>query len=197
MFLKHPARKFCIFPNYSKTPQILIRDLSLAVVNSSLRHWKDAEENLKKAVTIDPKSIRARIDLADIYRVQNEIPEAQQALEAGIQTNPNARELYIALTNLLSGSAQPTAAEAVLDKLRNQMPKSSDSAIAMVIIISEKMPQTGPSPNISSPFPNLRPTRRLRNVCWTSIYPQTRSKRPQSLTTHSFSSPRAAGHARI
>ena len=86
---------------------------------------------MKKAVATDPKSWQANIDLANFYRLQNKLPEAQEVLQAGIQNNPDAPQLYVDLANMLSNAGKSADATATLDKLRNQMPKSSQAAIAI------------------------------------------------------------------
>jgi tetratricopeptide (TPR) repeat protein len=121
--------------SFSKITELLPNQASsyvnLALVEISLRRFKDAEEHLRKAVTIDPKSLQANIDLANFYRLQNKLPEAQEVLQTGIQNNPDAPQLYVDLANMLSNAGKTADATATLDKLRNQMPKSSQAAIAI------------------------------------------------------------------
>jgi tetratricopeptide (TPR) repeat protein len=118
---------------FSKVAELLPNDansyLNLAAVEISLRRLADAEEHLKTAVAKDPKSLRARLDLANFYRMENKLPEAQEALQAGIQSNPDAPQLYIDWANMLYDTGKPAEADAVLDRLRKQMPKSADAAI--------------------------------------------------------------------
>jgi hypothetical protein len=47
-------------------------------------------------------------------------------LQAGIQNNPDAPQLYVDLANLLSNDGKNTDADGVLDRLRKQMPKSPE-----------------------------------------------------------------------
>ena len=120
---------------FSRVAELLPNDvnsyLSLALVNGALKREKDVEENLQKAVAVDPKSAKARIELANLYRMQNKLPEAQETLQAGIQNNPTAPALYTALANLLAEEGKRSDAEGVLEKLRAQMPKSADAAMAI------------------------------------------------------------------
>jgi tetratricopeptide (TPR) repeat protein len=104
---------------------------NIGLVEISLRRFNDAEEHLKKAVQMDPKSLPANIDLANLYRLQNKLPQAQEVFQAGVQNNPDAPQLYVIWANLLSDVGKSTEAEGVLDKLRKQMPKSSEAAIAI------------------------------------------------------------------
>jgi tetratricopeptide (TPR) repeat protein len=120
---------------FTKVAELLPSDvnsyLNLALVEISLRRFKEAEEHLKQAVATDPKSTSANLDLANFYRLQNRVPEAQAALQAGIQNNPDAPVLYVDWASMLSEEGKSVEAEGVLASLRNQMPKSSEAAIAI------------------------------------------------------------------
>jgi len=120
---------------FSKVVELLPNDansyLNLALIEISLRRWSDAEGHLKKAVATDPKSVRANLYLANFYRLQKKIPEAQEVLQTGIQNNPDAPQLFIDWANMLSDAGKSTEAEGVLDRLRKQMPNSSEAAIAI------------------------------------------------------------------
>ena len=121
--------------SFSKVVELLPNDarayLNLALVEISLRRFKDAEEHLRKAVATDPKSLQANIDLAHFYLLQNRVPEALEALQAGIQNNPDAPQLYVEWAHMLSNAGKTSDADGVLDKLRNQMPKSPEATIAI------------------------------------------------------------------
>ena len=120
---------------FSKVPELLPNDagayLNMALVEITLRRFPEAEEHLRKAVATDPKSVRARLALANFYRIENKLPEAQEAFQAGIQNSPDASPLYLGWANLLFDTGKPAEADAVLDRLRKQMPKSPDAAIAI------------------------------------------------------------------
>jgi len=120
---------------FSKVTELLPNDassyLNLALVEIALRRFSDAEKHLKQAVATDPKSSQAHIDLANFYRLQSKLSEAQEALQAGIQNNPDASQLYIELANTLSNAGKSKDADGVLDRLRMQMPKSPEAAIAI------------------------------------------------------------------
>jgi tetratricopeptide (TPR) repeat protein len=120
---------------FSKVAELQPNDahsyLNIGLVEISLRRFNDAEEHLKKAVQMDPKLLKATTDLANLYHLQGKLPEARETLQAGVQNNPDAPQLYVFWANLLSDVGKSTDAEGVLDKLRNQMPKSSDAAIAI------------------------------------------------------------------
>lgn len=105
--------------------------LNLALVETMLHRFPDAEEHLKKAVATDPKALRAYIDLANFYRMQNKASAAEEVLQAGIRNIPDGSLLYLDLANLQANTGNPAGGEAVLDKLRNQLPKSPEVAIAI------------------------------------------------------------------
>ena len=47
--------------------------VNLALVEISVHRFPEAEQHLKKAVAVDPKSVQASIDLANFYRLQNRL----------------------------------------------------------------------------------------------------------------------------
>ena len=55
--------------------------VNLALVEISLHRFREAEQHLKKAVAVDPKSMQATIDLANFYRLQNQSTRSEQVLQ--------------------------------------------------------------------------------------------------------------------
>jgi tetratricopeptide (TPR) repeat protein len=102
--------------------------VNMALVEITLYRLSDAEQHLKKALIVDPKSIQAYSVLADFYRSQNRALDAEQILQSGVVKNPEAIPLYIEWASLLSAQGQNDKAAALLDKLRNQLPRSSVAA---------------------------------------------------------------------
>jgi tetratricopeptide (TPR) repeat protein len=105
--------------------------VNLALVEISLKRYAVAEQHLKKAAAVDPNSIQAYTDLANFYRLQNRAPEAQQVLQDAIAKNPEATSLYIYWASILTNQGKKDAAEALLSKLRKQLPNSADAAMAI------------------------------------------------------------------
>jgi tetratricopeptide (TPR) repeat protein len=103
----------------------------MALVELSLHRTADAEQNFKRAVAVDPKSIQAYADLANFYRLQNQGPEAQAILQQGVANIPDGTSLYIEWASMLADQGKSDDAEAVLDKLRKQLPNSSVAAVAI------------------------------------------------------------------
>src|SRR5215472_552595 len=105
--------------------------VNLALVEVSLHHYSDAEQHLKKAIAIDPKSSQAYGDLANFYRLQNRPSETLQVLEDGVARNPGGIPLYVNWASILAGLGKNKEAGLVLDKLRKEVPNSSEASIAI------------------------------------------------------------------
>src|ERR1700730_14800385 len=102
--------------------------INTALVEINLHRFSDAEQHLKKALLVDPKSTEAYKDLANFYRLQNRPADAEQTFQQGLAQNPEAIALYVQWASMLAAQDQNDKATALLDKLRNQLPKSSAAA---------------------------------------------------------------------
>jgi tetratricopeptide (TPR) repeat protein len=120
---------------FNKVTELLPTDpsayVNIALVEVSLRRFPDAEQHLKKAVSMDPKDTQACIDLAHFYRLQNRVQDAQQVLQNAIATNPTGMALYVDWASMLTSLGKKDGAEALLAKLRQELPNSPDAAIAI------------------------------------------------------------------
>jgi len=120
---------------FSQVTELLPDDpiayVNMASVEISLHRYADAERHLRKAVGVDPRSIQAYSDLANFYQLQNRIPEALQVLHEGTAKNPDATSLYIDWASVLARQGSNADSDAVLDKLRQQFPNSSDVTLAI------------------------------------------------------------------
>ena len=120
---------------FSKVAELTPNDagayVNMALVEIGLRRLPDAEQHLKQAVHIDPKLAQANLDLANFYRLQGKFSEAGEVLQAAIQASPDVPSLYMDWASILSGTGKPADADGVLDRLRNQLPKSVDAANAI------------------------------------------------------------------
>jgi tetratricopeptide (TPR) repeat protein len=105
--------------------------VNLALIEISLHRYDDAEQHFKKAVAVDPQSIQAYNDLANFYRLQNRVSEAEQVLRDGVAKNPEAVPLYLDWTSILASQGRVDDARVLLDKLRKQVPNSSDATVAI------------------------------------------------------------------
>ena len=105
--------------------------VNVALVEISLHRYAAAEQHLKKAIAVDSHSIQAYTDLANFYRLQNRVPEAQQVLADGIAKNPDGMPLYLDSVSILASQNDSAGAETLLDKLRKEVPNSTDATIAI------------------------------------------------------------------
>jgi tetratricopeptide (TPR) repeat protein len=105
--------------------------VNLALVEISLRHPSEAEKHLKLAIRVDPKSVLGIIDLANFYRLQNRVPAALQVLQDAVVKNPEEVSVYIDWASTLASEGRKSDAEAVLDRLRKQLPSSAAAAVAI------------------------------------------------------------------
>lgn len=79
------------------------------------KQYSQAEEEFKKAISVDPSSQHAFYFLAKTYEEQNRIEEAIEPLKKIISDNYDVfSEAYILLTNLYVNKGQPEIAEKVL-----------------------------------------------------------------------------------
>jgi tetratricopeptide (TPR) repeat protein len=120
---------------FSKVTELLPNDdsnyVNMALVETTLHRLGEAEEHFKKAVHLNPNSVQATLDLANFYHLQSKLTEAEQVLQTGIQNNPDAPAFYVDWANMLSTRGKEADADGILDKLRTQMPKSAEAAIAI------------------------------------------------------------------
>jgi len=120
---------------FSKIAELTPNDSStfvnMALVEIGLRRLPEAEQHLKQAVQVDPKSVQANIDLANFYDLQGKLPEAQQVLQTATQNNPDAIPLYVDWANMLSSAGKTEEADGILARLRTQLPKSVEVATSI------------------------------------------------------------------
>ena len=126
----------------SKVTELLPNDaasyVNVGLVEITMHRWTAAENHLKKAVQVDPKSVQARVNLANFYHLQKQIPEAERVLQTAIQNDPDAAAYYLDWASMLWDQGKTAEAGAILDKLRTQTPKSVESAIAIGDFYSER-----------------------------------------------------------
>ena len=120
-------------------PQDASAFVDLALVEISLRNSRNpavnysdaAEAHLKKAVSLNPKFVPAYTNLANLHQLNKQPAEAEQVLRAAISTIPDGTLLYLDLAALLANQGKKSDSEAVLERLRKQVPKSADAAQAI------------------------------------------------------------------
>jgi len=120
---------------FSKIAELTPNDSStyvnMALVEIGLRRLPEAEQHLKQAIQVDPKSVQANIDLANFYHLQGKLPEAQQVLQSATQNSPDAIPLYVDWANILSSVGKTEEADGILARLRTQLPKSVEVATSI------------------------------------------------------------------
>jgi tetratricopeptide (TPR) repeat protein len=112
-------------------PDVAEGYLDAAVIETGLRREQDAEQHLKKAIELNPRLEKARVDLVNFYRFEKKFAEAHQALEQGIAQNPESVALYISGAELSYGEGHKDAARVTLDELKTRQPKSIDASLAV------------------------------------------------------------------
>lgn len=74
------------------------------------------EDNLKKAIALDPKSVNARLSLVSFYVRNNRLPEAEQASQDAIAADPKSVAARETLAQLFLKEGNQAKAEDVLRK---------------------------------------------------------------------------------
>lgn len=74
------------------------------------------EDNLKKAIALDPKSVNARLALASFYAKNNRWPEAEQASQDAVAAAPKSVAARAALAQIFLKEGNQAKAEDVLRK---------------------------------------------------------------------------------
>ena len=96
-----------------------------------MHRFPEAEQHLKKALAVDPKSIQASIDLANFYRLQNRLPESQQVLQDGVKNNPDGILLYIGGHPCSPARVGRRKRRLSFSSFKNNFPNSADAAMAI------------------------------------------------------------------
>jgi predicted CXXCH cytochrome family protein len=71
--------------------------LNLADVHGRLGRLEDAENELRRAIRLDPHFVPARVNLADLYRATHRETEAETLLREAIRIEPKSAEAHHAL----------------------------------------------------------------------------------------------------
>ena len=71
--------------------------INLALFDTQMGHVSEAENELQTALRLDPGSVPAMVNLADLYRMQNRDDQSEQWLEKAVAVAPDAAEPIHAL----------------------------------------------------------------------------------------------------
>ncbi len=103
----------------------------IALVEASMRRYADADQNLRKAIQIDPSLVEAYLNLSVLYRFQKQPEKAVEVLQQALDRNPDAVALYIAEADLLYSQDKKDAAESALQLLRSHVKTSAEASLAV------------------------------------------------------------------
>lgn len=96
-----------------------------------LGRYDDAEQSFRKAIQIDPKLASTYIDLVQVYRIRNQ-PELEIAtLRDGVQQNPAAIDLNLALATAYVRHGQADQVEPLFSVLRSSTKNSAAALLAI------------------------------------------------------------------
>lgn len=71
--------------------------VKLALLYASRRQYVDAERELREALTIDPRSVPALVNLADVYRATDRDADAGRVLRSAVTIDPTSAAAHHAL----------------------------------------------------------------------------------------------------
>jgi len=101
--------------------------LTLAAVQVNAKQIAEAEENFKKAVQLDPKSVPALLALGDFYLQQHRWSDAEQQYRRAIELEPKNRPPRTALARLYLAQGQKAKAEQVVVEAKKALPSDSEN----------------------------------------------------------------------
>ena len=83
--------------------------------------YPSAEQALKHAIELDPKTARARLMLAGLYGAQQRWAESEQQIRAGIQVEPKNIRARVDLAMLMVRQGKAEAAESILKQASSEL----------------------------------------------------------------------------
>lgn len=87
--------------------------------------WKQALEELKAELKIDPASAQAYYQIAKAHRKHMQVSEATSAYQKALELDPNFVEARLALANILRQEKRPGEAAAILEPARETAPDNA------------------------------------------------------------------------
>lgn len=101
--------------------QLLVQ---LAQIYVAALKMDDAENTLKKIISIEPEELQHRINLASFYVINKNLIEAEYVLREAIRLKPDDENRYLLLVDFLEKNKNGTIAEDELINVVNRMPNS-------------------------------------------------------------------------
>src|SRR5271166_3839767 len=130
---KHPQEAIDI---YTKASALKPNDagpyLNRAVAYNSLKQEGPAEEDLNKAISVDPKATQAYYALSNFYMNKGDQKKAEEVLRLAIQnSSPEDPVPYLRLASLMLHEGRKSDGELVVQQLRGKQPNSAAVATAI------------------------------------------------------------------
>lgn len=126
--------------------------LDIALVNvasyssdQNVNHLSDAQQDIQKAIALNPKLAIAYSDLAQVYTLEKKPELVQQTLQDGIQANPadpSAVGLYVELASFFKGQGKQSDAQKTLQDGITANP-SDPSAISLYLDLAANFESQG------------------------------------------------------
>jgi cellulose synthase operon protein C len=102
--------------------------MNVGLAEITLLRFQDGERDLRKAIEIDPKFEAGYSNLANFYRLQRQLPAAEQLLRQGVGRIPDQSSLCLLLADILYAENKKADADSVLQTL-TQRNTGTDVAI--------------------------------------------------------------------
>lgn len=106
----------------------------LGMIDDFAGNEKDAQEEYKKALQIDPKDIQARLQLANAFLVERKLDEARQEVDRALATEPNSLVARYELARIERAEGNLQAALKDLESISQQDPKWLQPHVELVAL---------------------------------------------------------------
>ena len=111
--------------------------LDMALLYARLRHFEDAEAELRTALSLDPTFAPAAVNLADIYRTQNRDAEGERILEDAMRLSPGDASLQHALGLLMIRQREDQKALTLLASAARMDPANARYSYVYAIALND------------------------------------------------------------
>ena len=96
--------------------------LTLGLLQEKAQQIPEGEQNLRRAVSLDPKGLPGRLGLASFYQRQHKLPEAELEYRQAIEADRSSAVPSASLVALYLSSGKKDQAEQVLQDAKKAMP---------------------------------------------------------------------------